>query len=314
MPGDPPSLAVRDRSRRVGLAQGVGSCLWWGLLPLYFPLLAATAPVEIIAHRVIWSLLVCLAILHAAGAWGSVRDVLHSRRTLLALGCAGALVATNWLVFVFGVLGGHAVDAALGYYINPPVTAALAVVVVGEPLRPAQWVALGTGAVAVVVLTVGVGRVPWIALTLAATFVLYSLLKNQVSRTVPAVTSLAVETAAMTPVALGYLLWLGLNGAGTSTGVGRWHTVALISAGVVTAVPLLLFGGAARRLPLSVVGMIQYLTPTIQLTLGVLVLHEQMPAARWWGFALVWLALVVLTVDGLRNGRAPRPERDAATA
>lgn len=306
MPGDPSPDVVAARERRTGLTQGAAAYLWWGFMPLYFPLLVPAGPVEIIAHRVAWSLLVCVALLHATRTWDSIRAVLRSRRTLAALALAAALVATNWLVFVFGVLTGHTVDAALGYYINPLVTVALAVVGLGERLRPAQWVALGTGATAVVVLTVGTGRLPWIALVLATTFGLYGLIKNRVGRTVPAVTSLAVETAALTPVALGYLAWLTVSGAGTFAAHGVPHAVALASAGVVTTVPLLLFGGAARRLPLSLVGMLQYLTPTMQFAVGVLVFGEEMPAARWWGFALVWLALVVLTTDGLVAARTPR--------
>jgi len=306
VPGDPSPDVVAARERRTGLTQGVVAYLWWGFMPLYFPLLAPTGPVEIIAHRVSWSLLVCVVLLQVTRAWGSVRAVLRSRRTLATLALAAVLVATNWLVFVFGVLAGHTVDAALGYYINPLVTVALAVVGLGERLRPAQWVALGTGATAVVVLTVGTGRLPWIALVLAATFGLYGLIKNRVGRTVPAVTSLAVETAALTPVAVGYLVWLAATGAGTFSAHGTPHALALASAGVVTTVPLLLFGGAARRLPLSLVGMLQYLTPTMQFAVGVLVFGEDMPAARWWGFALVWLALVVLTADGLRAARTPR--------
>ncbi|HWS57801.1 MAG TPA: EamA family transporter RarD [Actinotalea sp.] len=305
MPSEPPPDAAGARRRRSGMAQGVGAYLWWGFMPLYFPLLVPAGPVEIIAHRVVWSLLVCLALLQVTRGWDGVRAVLRSRRTFATLAVAAVLVATNWLVFVFGVLTGHTVDAALGYYINPLFTVALAVLGLGERLRPAQWVALGTGATAVVVLSVGTGRVPWIALVLAATFGLYGFLKNRVGRTVPAVTSLAVETAVLAPVAAGYLGWLAASGSGTFAAYGTPHALALASAGVVTTVPLLLFGGAARRLPLSVVGMLQYLTPTVQFALGVVIFGEAMPAARWAGFALVWLALVLLTVDGVRAARTP---------
>jgi chloramphenicol-sensitive protein RarD len=171
---------------------------------------------------------------------------------------------------------------------------------------------VGTGAV--VVITVGYGKLPWIALTLAFSFALYGLIKNRVGRTVPAVAGLAVETTVLFPVALGYLVWLGANGTGSFLAHGPWHVALLVSAGIVTGVPLLMFSGAARRLPLSVVGMLQYITPTMQFLLGVLILHEQMAAARWWGFALVWVALLILSADGVRAGRAGALARRAQAA
>lgn len=292
---------------RTGLALGLGAYGLWGLLPVYFPLLEPASPLEIIAHRVVWSLVVCALLLAVTRAWRTVRAL--DRRSLGLLALAGVLVAGNWTTYVVGVLSGRTVDAALGYYINPLVTVTLAVLVLRERMRPAQWVALGLGTAAVVVITAGVGELPWIALTLAVTFGLYGLIKNRVGRSVPAVTSLAVETAFLTPLALAYLLWLGAVGQGTWGEHGTAHTVALASAGLVTAVPLLLFGGAARRLPLSVIGLLQYVAPTLQFGIGVLVFGEAMPAARWWGFGLVWLAVVVLTVDGLRHGRLQRIAR-----
>ncbi len=295
---------------RTGLLLGASAYGLWGFLPLYFPLLAPAGPVEIIAHRVLWSLVFCVAILLVTGTWRSAVAVVRRGRVLATLALAGVLVATNWLVFVAAVLGGHTVDAALGYYINPLVTVGLAVVVLDERLRKAQWVAIGIGALAVVVLTVGVGRPPWVALTLALTFGLYGLIKNRVGRTVPALVSLAVETAFLAPVALIYLVVLG--SAGGFATHGPWHGLALAGTGVVTAIPLLLFGGAARRLPLSVVGMLQYLTPTLQFLLGLLVFHEPMPMIRWWGFGLVWVALVVLTADTLRAGGSALRSRQPA--
>jgi len=300
-----PHTAHDPQADRSGLALGAGAYLLWGVLPLYFPLLAPAREVEVIAHRVVWSLVLCLLLLAATRGLPTLRAALSRRRTAATLAVAGVLVTTNWLVYVHGVLSGHTVDAALGYYINPLVTVALAVVVLGERLRPAQWAALGLGAAAVVVITAGMGRLPWVALALAVTFALYGLVKNRVGRTVGAVTSLTVETAAMTPLAVGYLAFLAADDRLTLTR-GGWHAVALVGLGAVTAVPLLLFGGAARRLPLSVLGLLQYLAPTLQFVVALAVFHEPMPAARWAGFALVWAALVVFTVDGLRAGRAPR--------
>jgi chloramphenicol-sensitive protein RarD len=296
----------------LGLATGVGAYVLWGVLPLYFPLLQPAGAVEIIAHRVVWSLLFCLLLLGVTRTWGTFLAALRNRRTLGVLAIAAVLLAVNWLVFVFGILTDRVVDAALGYFINPLVTVTLAVVVLRERLRVVQWVALGFGAAAVVVITAGYGRLPWIALTLALSFGFYGLLKNRVGRTVGAVPGLAVETLVLAPVALGYLLWMSAVGRGTFETEGLGHALILASSGIVTSIPLLLFNTAARRLPLSMIGLLQYIAPVLQFLIGVLVLHEQMPAARWWGFALVWVALGILTVDGVRHGRAQRLVRRAS--
>ena len=299
--------------RRGGLVAGVAAYLLWGALPLYFPLLEPADPVEIIAHRVVWSLLLCLVLLLATRTWGAFTALLRDGRVLLPLGVAAVLLAVNWLVFVHGVTTGHVVDAALGYFINPLVTVALAVVVLGERLRAVQWVAVGFGAAAVVVITAGYGRLPWIALVLAGSFGTYGLIKSRLGPRVAALPGLAAETALLTPVAVGYLVWLHVVGAGTFA--PDLHGLALVGTGVLTAVPLLLFNSAARRLPLSTVGLLQYLAPVLQLAIGVLVAGEEMPPARWWGFGLVWVALVVLSVDGLRQARrGARAARAAATA
>lgn len=300
---DPAPPSRRPSPGRTGLSLGLGAYLLWGVLPLYFPLLAPAGAVEIIAHRVVWSLVFCAFLLTVTRGWAPFVAAVRHRRTLATLSLAAVLVAVNWLVYVYSVLSGQVVDAALGYFINPLVTVLLAVFVLGERLRTVQWVALGFGAVAVVVITVGYARLPWIAVVLAVTFGLYGLIKNRVGRTVTALAGLGVETAVLTPLAAGYLVWLQVTGTGAFTGHGAWHAVALLCAGVVTATPLLLFGAAARVLPLRTIGMLQYVTPTMQFLLGLLVFHEQMPAARWAGFALVWVALVILTVDGLRSSR-----------
>ncbi|ROS31558.1 EamA family transporter RarD [Cellulomonas sp. PhB150] len=297
---------------RSGLLAGIGAYALWGVLPLYFPLLQPAGAVEIVAHRVVWSLLFCLLLLRVTRTWQPFLETLRNRRTLTLLAAAAVLLAVNWIVFVVGILSDRVVDAALGYFINPLVTVGLAVVVLRERVRPVQWVALGFGAAAVVVITVGYGRLPWIALTLAFSFGFYGLIKNRVGRSVGAVPGLATETLVLAPLALGYLVVLQAQGTGSFSTHGGWHAVALASAGVVTAVPLLLFGTAARRLPLSVVGMLQYIAPVLQFLIGVLVLDERMEPARWWGFALVWVALVILSVDGLRHSRAEALARRGA--
>ncbi|VEH28234.1 EamA family transporter RarD [Cellulomonas fimi] len=294
---------------RGGLAAGVAAYALWGVLPLYFPLLEPAGAVEIIAHRVVWSLLFCLLLLLATRTWPAFVSALRDRRTLGLLALAAVLLAVNWLVFVFGVLTDRVVDAALGYFINPLVTVGLAVLVLRERLRPLQWVALGAGAAAVVVITAGYGQLPWIALTLAASFGCYGLIKNRVGRSVGAVPGLAAETLVLAPLALGYLVTLAATGTGSFAAHGGWHAVALATSGVVTAVPLLLFNTAARRMPLSLLGLLQYLAPVLQLLIGVVVLGERMPVARWWGFGLVWLALVLLGVDGVRNRLRVRAAR-----
>jgi chloramphenicol-sensitive protein RarD len=301
-----PSPAAPSALDPRGLSTGVTAYVMWGFLPLYIALLRPSGPVEIIAHRVIWSLVFCALVLAVTRTWRDLGAVLRSPRTLALIAAASVLLAVNWLTFVYGTLSGHVVDAALGYFINPLITVTLAVVVLRERLRRVQWVALGFGAAAVLVITVGYGKVPWIALTVAFSFGFYGLIKNRVGRSVAAAPALAAETLVLTPLAAGYLLWLHASGDGTFGGEGGWHALALIGTGVATALPLLLFGESARRLPLATVGMLQYLAPVLQFAIGVLVLRETMPPARWWGFALVWVALVLLTVDGVRTSRAAR--------
>ncbi len=286
-----------------GVLLAVAAYGLWGAFPFYFKLIAAAGPLEIIGHRILWSFVFCLLGVLVFRALPDLRTVVANRRLRTGLLLAGVLVSINWLVYVWGVLTDHIVDTALGYFINPLFTVTLAVLVLRERLRPAQWVAVGIGTAAVLVIAIGYGQVPWIALALAVTFGLYGLLKNRVGGKVTPLVGLTIETAGLAPFALGYLVWLQATGTGTFTTHSTLHTVLLASAGVVTAVPLLLFAGAARRIPLSMVGMIQYLAPVLQFAIGVWVNHEVMPLPRWIGFGLVWVALVVLTADGLRAAR-----------
>ncbi|MGY2127196.1 EamA family transporter RarD [Blastococcus sp. SYSU DS0617] len=288
--------------RRLGVVCGLAAYSMWGLFPLYFPLLEPAGGVEIVAHRVIWSLLFVALLLTAVRRWGHVRAAVADRRTVLVLAGAALLIAANWLIFVYGVNSGHVVETSLGYFINPLVSVLLGVVVFGERLRRLQWAAVAIAAVAVAVLTVDYGRPPWIALGLAASFGLYGLMKKLVR--VEAAPGLLVETALVTVPAIALLTVLHADGAGTFGNAGAGHALLLVSSGIATAVPLLLFAAAARRIPLSTVGLLQYLTPLMQLSVGVFVYGEPMPPARLAGFAIVWVALAVFTADTLRHARA----------
>ena len=297
--------------RRPGLAFGLGAYALWGLFPLYFPLLEPAGGLEIVAHRVVWSLAFIALLLTVLRAWRRVRAVVADRRALLILVGAAVLISGNWLIFVYGVNSGQVVETSLGYFINPLVSVLLGVVVLSERLRTAQWVAVGIAAVGVAVLTLDYGRPPWIALSLAATFGLYGLLKKLVR--VEAAPGLFLETAIVVVPAVVVLGLLHVHGEGTAGNHGTGHLLLLIGSGIATAVPLLLFAAATSRIPLSTVGLLQYLTPSMQLAIGVFVYAEPMPPARLAGFAIVWLALGVLTVDMLRHARAQSRRVDLAT-
>lgn len=288
-----------------GVAMGVGAYLLWGMLPLYWRLFRSTPPLELLAHRIVWSL-VFLGLLLAAGrSVGKLRSL--DRRKLRLLVGAALVVGVNWGLFIWGVTRGHVVETALGYFINPLLTVMLGVVALRERLRRLQWGAVAIAGGAVVVLTIAHGRLPWLALALASTFATYGLLKKRAA--VDAVLGLAIETAVLVLPAIALVVWRGSTGEGAFGRDGS-ITMLLLSSGVVTAVPLLLFGGAANRTPLRVLGPLQYISPTLQFFLGLFVFHESMPPARWVGFALVWLALAIFLLDGLI--RSPR-ERRAAT-
>lgn len=289
-----------QESRR-GTLFGAGAYLLWGLFPLYWPLLRPASAVEVLAHRVLWSLLVVAVLLRLTRRTAAVRVVLRDRRTVARLAAAAVVVAVNWGTYIYGVTSGHVVETSLGYFVNPIVTVLLGVVVLGERLRTLQWTAVGAATVAVVVLTVQNGKPPWIALVLAFSFGCYGLLKKQAG--VGAIEGLTVETAVLAPVAALYLGVLGARGGATFAGHGPGHAALLAGAGLVTAVPLLLFGAAATRVPLYTLGVLQYLAPTIQFLLGVTLFHEPLPLLRILGFVLVWAGLAVFTADLLTERR-----------
>ena len=289
---------------RSGVLYGAAAYLLWGLFPLYWPLLRPSGSLEVLAHRIVWSLVVVLALLALTRRLPAVRAAVADRRRLAMLTLAAVVIAVNWVTFIWGVTHDRVVEVSLGYFVNPIVTVLLGVVVLGERLRPAQWAALGAAGVAVVVLTVENGRPPWLALVLAFSFATYGLLKKTAG--VGAVEGLVVETAVLLPVAAGYLALLGVSGAGTFGTEGPGHAVLLALSGLVTAVPLLAFGAAASRVTLTTLGLLQYLAPTIQFVLGVTLFGEPLPLAKLVGFLLVWSGLALFTADLVRSSRARR--------
>jgi chloramphenicol-sensitive protein RarD len=307
--GRRPVAAKSGGEQRAGFLYGVSAYGMWGLVPLFWPLLKPAGAIEILAHRMVWSLAVVGLALLALRRWGWIRELLGQPRKLGLIALAAAVITVNWGLYIWAVNAGQVVEASLGYFINPLVTIAMGVLLLKERLRPAQWAAVGTGLAAVVVLAVGYGRPPWISLTLAFSFAVYGLVKKKVN--IGGLESLAAETAIQFLPALAYLMWLGAQGSAHFGAHGAGHAALLAATGVVTAVPLVCFGAAAIRVPLSTLGLLQYLAPVFQFLLGVVYFHEAMPPERWAGFSLVWLALSVLTWDALRTSRRTRAEAAA---
>src|SRR3954471_4136683 len=307
-----PVTGESSGERRTGLLNGFAAYGMWGLVPLFWPLLKPAGALEILAHRMVWSLAFVAVALLVVRRWAWAGELLRQPRRLALVAVAAGVITVNWGVYIWAVNSGHVVEASLGYFINPLVTIAMGVLLLKERLRPVQWTAVGVGAAAVLVLTVGYGRPPWVSLPLAFSFATYGLVKKKVN--LGGVESLAAETAIQFLPALGYLLWLTVHGDSTfSTGSGG-HAALLASTGWVTALPLVCFGAAAIRVPLSTLGLLQYLAPVFQFLLGVLYFHEAMPPERWAGFALVWLALTLLTWDALRTARRTARTLRAETA
>jgi chloramphenicol-sensitive protein RarD len=293
-----------DAEQRLGVAYGVAAYLLWGAFPLFFPLLKPAAPVEILAHRIVWSLAAVAVVLAVTRGTGSLRSVLRDGRRLRLLSGAAVLIALNWGTFIYAVNSKHVIESSLGYFITPLVSAAFGVVVFRERLRRWQVVALGLGAVAVGLLALDYGRLPWIALTLALSFGTYGLLKKLAD--VGAAEGLAIETLVLLVPAIVYLVALQDTGGGTFADHGGGHMSLLIALGPVTAVPLLFFAGTVTRVPLTLMGMLQYLAPVLQFLVGLAIVGERMPPSRWVGFGLVWAAIAVFSVDGLRASRRAR--------
>jgi chloramphenicol-sensitive protein RarD len=293
----------------MGMFSGVGAYASWGLFPAFFPLLKPAGAFEILAHRIVWCFVLMVVVIAVVRRFGDIRAM--TARTWLLLTSASALVSINWVIYIYAANNGHVVDAALGYFINPLVTVVLGLLVFRERLHPAQWVALAIAVAAVVVMTVEVGHVPVIALGLAFTFALYSAVKKVVP--VDPRVSVGLEAGLATPIAVAFLVVLHVVGDATFTNHGAAHAALMISSGVLTALPLLLFAAAAQRLPMVTLGLLFYLTPAMQLTWGVLVGHEPMPAARWLGFALIWAALAVFSGDAIWRARVDRAAPESSS-
>ena len=282
----------------------------WGGFPLYFPLLAPASAPEVLAHRIVWSAVVMGLAVVASGRLPQLLDLLRDRRALTLLGIAAVVLSINWVTYIWGVTNGRVIETSLGYFINPLVTVLFGVFVFSERLRPMQWAAMALGGVAVGVLAIEYGALPWVAVVLAFSFGTYGLLKK--SANAGAVESLTFETVLLSPLATAFLVALAVNGTSTFATHGSGHSLLLVSAGIVTALPLLCFGAAATRISMVALGLLQYLGPLIQFALGVFWFGEEMSTGRWVGFCLVWLAVGLFTVEGIHNHR--RQIRDAAEA
>jgi chloramphenicol-sensitive protein RarD len=295
---------------RRGYLYGLIAYALWGFFPIYFKLLKPSPPFEILAHRVLWSVLFISLVLAVMRNWTFIGRLRRDRRLLGSITLAGLLIGVNWATYIIGVNSSRVVETALGYFITPLVVVLLGVTVQRERLRVWQWIAVGMGALAVAVLTVDYGHLPYIALILAASFGSYSLIKKRVA--LKPAEGLFVESAVLALPALAYLTWLSFGSGAEFGHVSVWHTVLMVASGVATAVPLLLFAAAAGRVPLVGLGILQYVAPILQLAVGVLLFHEPMPPARLAGFGLVWIALIIFTVDGIRGARRARSARTAA--
>ena len=291
----------KAKVRSLGLLFGVSAYTLWGLFPIYWPLLKPASAIEIVSHRAVWTLVFCFIILWLTKTLQSTLALLKRPKIVAGLFLSSILISTNWIIYIYAATSNHVVEASLGYYINPIVVIATGVIVLQEKMRPLQWVSVGVATLGVAVMTIDYGRLPWIALGLGFSWGSYGLVKKKLG--LGALEGLSIETLISSGPYLAYLIWLGNQGQG-QFGLSWGITLLCISAGAVTAIPLLLFNGATNRLPLTLIGLLQYITPTIQFSIGVWFFKEDMPAARWTGFFIIWIALLALTFDLIKSGRA----------
>jgi chloramphenicol-sensitive protein RarD len=291
----------KAKVRSFGLLFGVSAYTLWGLFPIYWLLLKPASALEIVSHRAVWTLVFCFIVLWLTKTLSSTLALLKRPKIVAGLFLSSILISVNWIIYIYAATSNHVVEAALGYYINPIVVIATGVIVLKEKMRPLQWVSLGVATLGVAVLTIDYGRLPWIALGLGLSWGSYGLVKKKLG--LGALEGLSIETLISSGAYLAYLIWLGNQGQG-QFGLSWGITLLCISAGAVTAIPLLLFNGATNRLPLTLVGLLQYITPTLQFSIGVWYFKEDMPAARWTGFLIIWVALITLAVDLVKSGRS----------
>lgn len=283
----------------------------WGFFPVYFHYLRPAGALEILAHRIIWSAVSVALLITVIRRWPAIRDLVHRPRTLAGIALAAVLIAGNWATYIYGVNSDHVIETSLGYFITPLISVLFGVLVFRERLSTPQWAAIGLGVVAVAVITIDYGRLPWIALTLAASFGLYGLVKKRLS--LPPTDGLLMEATALLLPAIAYLGWLTAAGRSTLGSVSAAHTVLLIMSGLITAIPLLMFADAANRITMTGLGILQYTAPILQLLCGLVIFHEPMPTAQLIGFILVWLAIVVFTADAVHRSRRTREASMTAT-
>jgi chloramphenicol-sensitive protein RarD len=286
---------------KLGLLFGVSAYSLWGAFPLYWPLLEPANPLEIVSHRAVWTLVFCFIVLATTKALKSTLATLKQPKITARLFLTSILISINWLVYIWATNNGHVVEASLGYYINPLIIIGFGVVLLKEKMRPLQWVAVSIASIGVLVLTIDYGRLPWIAFALAISWGSYGLIKKQLG--LGALEGLAIETLISAFFYLGYLIYIGNQGTG-QFGHSWGLTLLLMSAGAITAIPLLLFNGSTNRLPFTTIGLLQYITPTLQFSVGVWIRHEDMPTARWIGFLIIWVALTTLGFDLVKSSRA----------
>ena len=294
---------VEDKAkvRSLGLLFGVSAYTLWGLFPIYWPLLKPANSLEIVSHRAVWTLVFCFIILALTKTLKSTLSILKRPKIVAGLFLGSILISINWIIYIYAANNEHVVEASLGYYINPIVVIATGVIVLKEKMRPLQWLAVGIATLGVAVLTIDYGRLPWIALGLALSWGSYGLVKKQLG--LGALEGLSIETLLSSGFYLAYLIWLGNQGEGHFT-YSLTLTLLLIGGGAVTAIPLLLFNGSTNRLPLTLIGLLQYITPTIQFCIGVWYYNEDMSTARWVGFLIIWVALMSLAIDLVKSSRS----------
>jgi len=291
---------------RAGLIMGLGAYVLWGVMPLYFKLIGHVAPSEIVAHRILWSLIFLAALASLWRRWPAIRNAVATPKVFGVLAITAVLIGVNWLVYIWAVLNGHVLAGSLGYYLNPLVNVLLGVVLLKEKLTRAQLAAVGLAAIGVAILAFGAGSGLWISLTLAISFATYGFLRKVAP--VDSLEGLSVETAILAPLALGWIIWLGAQGQ-SGLGIDTRTTILLVLAGAVTAVPLLLFTAAAKRLPYSTLGFLQYIAPSIQFLLAISIFGESLTTGHIICFGAIWIALAIFAFEGVRLGRAAAKAR-----